>query len=183
MRANSTWNLAYVDLARIGFPLKLYYTALGLHTIFDLRQYEYQHRSPIIKAAEGDIVIDAGGCWGDTALYFANEVGRTGKVFTFEFIPDNLEIMERNLALNPDVRNRIEVVQMALWSESQQVLYCADKGAATRVSFERLQNADVPVPAVSIDDFVDRNRIERIDFIKMDIEGAELNALRGLCAL
>ena len=91
------WNLAYVDLTDIGYPIKLYYLASGIHTLFELNEYEYHQCSPVIKAMEGDVVIDAGGCWGDTALYFANEVGPGGKVFSFEFVPGNLNIMNRNL--------------------------------------------------------------------------------------
>jgi hypothetical protein len=53
-------------------------------TIFDLNEYEYDRCSATIKADKGDIVkgdilIDAGGCWGDTALCFANEVATDGK--------------------------------------------------------------------------------------------------------
>ena len=48
----------------------------------------------------GDYVIDAGGCYGDTALYFANEVGAKGKVFTYEFIPSNLTFLDKNISLN-----------------------------------------------------------------------------------
>lgn len=180
IKANfNAWNLAYVDLTDIGYPIKLYYGASGIHTLFELKEYEYHQCSPVIKAMEGDVVIDAGGCWGDTALYFANEVGPGGKVFSFEFVPGNLNIMNRNLALNPELRDRIEVIEKPLWDQSEQILYCEVNGPGSRVSFERSSEADVVVPTITIDDFLEQNQIERVDFIKMDIEGAELNALKG----
>ncbi len=41
------------------------------------------------------------------------------------------------------------------------------------------QRGDLSVEALTIDDFVDQNRLERVDFIKLDVEGAELRTLRG----
>jgi len=104
------FKLLHFDLKSIGFPLELYFVPGGVVITFILKQYEYQKRNPPVKALPGDYVIDAGGCWGDTALYFAHNVGETGKVLTFEFESDNLEILRKNLDLNPSTSKIIEVV-------------------------------------------------------------------------
>jgi len=44
----------------------------------------------LIQAEAGDVVIDAGACFGDTALYFANKVETEGIVYSSEFLPANL---------------------------------------------------------------------------------------------
>jgi hypothetical protein len=70
-------------------------------------------------------------------------------------------------------------VPNALWDKSNINLYCFDNGPGSKVNEYRTSNDDQEVQTVSIDDFVQKNNIDKIDFIKMDIEGAELNALRG----
>jgi hypothetical protein len=63
------------------FPVTLYQGASGLLDIFLLEQYKYDKQGTTIGAKKDDFVIDAGGCFGETALYFSNLVGEKGKVF------------------------------------------------------------------------------------------------------
>lgn len=173
------WRLHHFELDKIGISLNLYSMVGGILTNFVLKQYEYVNRKFSIKAQYGDYVIDAGGSWGDTALYFSEEVGSEGKVFTFEFIPSNIDIMIKNFGLNPELQNRIEIIQSPLWSESGITMFCNDNGPGSRVSDLRINQDDIQINTLSIDDFVLKNKLPRIDFIKMDIEGAELAALKG----
>lgn len=168
-------------LGAIGYPIEMYFLPLGVMNTFVLKQYAYTKRQPPIAAREGDCVIDAGGCYGDTALYFAHEVGPRGRVFSFEFAPDNLRIHEQNMNLNPELGRRIEVVSNALWDVSGKALYFRAFGPATQVTAgqEHPFEDSLLVATVSIDDFVREQSLPRVDFIKMDIEGAELRALRG----
>ena len=173
------WKLFYFELEPIGYPIRMFFLRVGVLNKFILKHYEYGQSNPIIKANEGDIVIDGGGCWGDTALYFAHEVGSQGKVYSFEFVPANLEILEKNLNLNPLLKPRIEVIKNALLDKSEQSLYYFDNGPGSKVSPDKQSNEDFRVTTISIDDFVQQNNLKKVDFIKMDIEGAELNALNG----
>lgn len=172
------WKLSKSEITNNGYQIRLYYRPMGIMDTFILKQYECPVQKQI-KAEDGDIVIDAGGCWGDTALYFASEVGEAGKVHTFEFIPSNVKIMKQNFGMNSILSKRIEIVENPLWSKSEQIVYYSDCGPASSVSFEKNQNTTEKVSTISIDDFVKNNGIKRVDFIKMDIEGAELSALKG----
>ena len=147
------WQLDQYDLRPIGFDIKLYLTALGVDLTFLKRQYEYSRGGTSIHAKAGDVVIDAGSCYGDTALYFAHQVGPQGRVFGFEFIGENLEILNRNLELNPPLSKRIEVVEAPLWETSGKVLYCVDNGPSSRVSDEPTEGAQ-EIKTLSIDDLV-----------------------------
>lgn len=173
------WKLSRFNLSGIGFPIRLEYVPLGILATFCSKQYEYNNVSPPIKVRESDIVIDAGGCWGDTALYFASMAGSRGRVYTFEFIPSNLEIMRANLNLNDALSPNITIVENPVWSQSDQTLFCIDNGPGSRVSSQRLSSDDITMKTVSIDDFIERRQLDRVDFIKMDIEGAELATLKG----
>ncbi len=173
------WSLKYFELDDIGYPLKLYSRPSGVTSMFMQCQYTYS-KLPSIEVHEGDYVIDAGGCWGDTALCFAYQVGANGKVYTFEFVPENLEIMKKNIQLNPELKERIEIIHKALWSGSNLTIFCSEKGPGSRIiASEKAKESGLKVTTLSIDDFVESYDIPRVDFIKMDIEGAELPALKG----
>lgn len=152
---------------------------MGISATFLDKQYEYNKISPAIKAKRGDVVIDGGGCLGDTALYFAHEVGDTGHVYTIEFIPSNLEIMSKNISLNKKLQKHITIVKHPLWNTSNVSLYYKDQGAASFVSFSNDSDSTDTINTITIDDLVQEQQLQKIDFIKMDIEGAEMNALKG----
>jgi FkbM family methyltransferase len=134
---------------------------------------------PLVYAEEGDVVIDAGGCWGDTALYFADKVGPTGKVYSFEFIPNNISLFKMNTGLNPEHQKRIELVPYPLSDSSGQQMFYKDDGPASRIERAPFSEQSGTINTLSIDDFVLKNNISKVDFIKMDIEGAEPNVLIG----
>jgi len=169
------------DLSPVGFALRTYCTTGGGSYVFLQRQYEYHCRDVHCKAEPGDVVIDAGACWGETSLYFAHEVGPTGRVVSFEFIPSNLEVLGKNVNANRDLADRITPIAKPLWSESDRTLYYVDWGPGSRVSFEKLREdfADTQCQTTTIDRVASELNLSRIDMIKMDIEGAELNALKG----
>jgi FkbM family methyltransferase len=174
-------SLRRVSLEKIGYPIELYFVPGGIMITFILKQYEYGKSAPKIKAQDGDYVIDAGGCWGDTALYFAHNVGERGKVYSFEFTPENIDIFQRNLDLNSQLAKRIEIVPNALWHSSGEMITYSPAGPGTFVTpgAPRNNGDALQVMTTSIDDFVSERQLPRVDFIKMDIEGAELNALKG----
>lgn len=169
------------DLSAVGFNMKAYCTGGGGSYIFLQRQYELHRGDVNCEAETGDVVIDAGACWGETSLYFAHQVGDTGLVIAYEFIPSNLVVLDRNLAENPVLTRRIKVLPQPVWNESGETLYYVDWGPGSRVSFAKMREdfADTQCLTTTIDDTVEQEGLLRIDFIKMDIEGAELYALKG----
>ena len=110
--------LELFDLANIGVPVQLRAQRMNVLHTYLLEQYCYRGSGATLSVDEGDVVFDGGGCWGDTALYFANRVGENGRVFSFEFLPKNLATFEENLAGNPSLRDRIEIVRRPLWNVS-----------------------------------------------------------------
>jgi FkbM family methyltransferase len=173
------WKLCRTNLKEIGYPLELYFTSKGIYTDFVLKQYEYHSGNNHIKPDKGDIVIDAGGCWGDTALYFASMVGKEGRVYTFEFIPSNLDILKRNISLNPDFKDNIIIIENPVWNISGKEAYYEDTGPGSTVSLDQRKNLTGVSYTLSIDDLVENKSLNQVDFIKMDIEGAELSSLKG----
>jgi FkbM family methyltransferase len=175
----NNWILNCFRLNQIGFPIELFSTPDGILITFIFRQYEYQKKKPGVLAQRGDYVIDAGGGWGDTALYFAHQVESGGKVYTFEFIPSNVEIIKQNLELNPGLMSQIDIIPHPLWEQSDVTLFSYDNGPGSMVTKEPRGNSDIRISTMSIDDFVKRDGVPKVNFIKMDVEGAELSALKG----
>jgi FkbM family methyltransferase len=169
------------DLAPMGYDLRCYCTVVGAAYVFLQRQYEFRRAGVVCKAEPGDCVLDAGACWGDTSLYFAHEVGARGQVWSFEFIPSNIRVLRRNLQANPELGRRITLIPQPLWEHPDQDLYYVDWGPGSRVSFEKLREdfEETKCATATIDSVVRTFEIPKVDFIKMDIEGAELSALRG----
>ncbi len=68
---------------------------------------------------------------------------------------------------------------MPLWSKSGEQLFVEGSGPGTRVSSNATRPDAIRRETLAIDDMVKNEKLDRVDFIKMDIEGAELEALRG----
>ena len=170
-----------LSLYRIPMPdgssVTMHGHSVELVSLFLLGQYRYTRGRVAVDVRPGDVVLDIGGCWGDTALYFAHLVGSAGKVYTFEFDPESLSILRANLELNPELAARVEVVERAVWERSGETLEFSQAGLCTALT----DGADggMPVESVTVDDFVEGAGITRLDLIKMDVEGAEGNVLRG----
>jgi FkbM family methyltransferase len=177
MHSNSGgFDLSLQDFDAFGFPARLILPNGGYLNTFALEQYACPSLG--VCAKSGDFVIDAGACWGDTAVYFAHKVGPKGKVFSFEFVPENLAVFRENLELNPDLAHRIEVVPHPIWSSSGISMGHSKQGPGAKVEPNGDTCRELPV-SLSIDDFVEKYQVPRVDLIKMDIEGAEFDALKG----
>lgn len=170
------WTLHKCEVPGQAGPIRLFLHPFGLATTFGMEHYALRREEVTIAASHGDVVLDAGGCWGDTALYFADKVGEAGRVACFEFDEGNLPLLRGNLALNPALAARIDIVEHPVWSSSGDSIQYTASGPSTHV---RSATGPLRATTVTIDDWVASQGIAKVDFIKMDIEGAELEALRG----
>ena len=138
-----------------------------------------QYAHPAVHAETGDVVLDCGAFKGETALWFACRIGDGGKVYAFEFVPLHAAALQDNLDRNPALASRIEIVPAALWSRSGMPVYCAYEGGGARISFDAAHGGEQVAETMTIDAFVEQRRVTKLDLIKMDIEGAEREALKG----
>ncbi len=125
----------------------------------------------------GMSVLDIGANIGFHTLLFARAVGPSGRVWAFEPDPGNFDTLRENLELNP-YRN-VTAVQAGVGTETGSAfLYRSPFHFDHRTYRTRESERGVPVEVVSVDEFLPPG--QRIDLVKMDIQGAEGMALRGM---
>lgn len=144
------------------------------------KQYYLDRNNISVKPMQDDVVIDAGGCFGDTAVFFAKSVGVNGHVYVFDPLLIHGEVIKHNIKQN-NLSATITYVASAVGESSNGIQdnQIMQSDSIVNPGFN-LQNAkDNEFPIISIDDYFDQHNVEKINFIKMDIEGYELLALMG----
>jgi FkbM family methyltransferase len=136
----------------------------------------YQH---FYKVKESDIVLDAGANCGHLSILFSKLTGKKGIVYAFEPDTYNVERIERNICLNNDLPWNIKIENLLLWDENKWIDFYEAGSVGSSAIWIPDSDKCVKKEAVRIDDWVANNNIEKLDFIKMDIEGAEIEALAG----
>ena len=124
----------------------------------------------------GDVVVDAGANIGIYSQFLARCVGATGVVHSFEPSPENFKRLQFATRKLTNVR----VSQAAVGECSgRSRLYLSDKLNVDHRTYatEGDSRRAVQIDIVALDDFFEPG--QRVDLIKMDIQGYELHALRG----
>lgn len=139
-----------------------------------LGTYEPAHTNLLGRiAAPGMIVLDVGAHTGYYSLLLARLVGEPGTVWAFEPHPINCAYLRRHVRMNRLTNVRIE--ELAVSDEQGTVGFKPGTGSGTG---KLAADGPMEVQSVSIDGFCARASI-RPALIKLDVEGAELSALRG----
>lgn len=146
----------------------------GLLALVLKRQYYLSRPGVRIQPEPGDVVFDAGAFVGETAVAFAADVGPAGKVFAFDPLPDHITAIEHNARQN-GFGERVRPVPLALSNTVRDTAGCGVSGL--NPGFNVFGKDDLPL--TTIDHQMAAGLSERLDFLKMDIEGAELAALHG----
>ncbi|MBZ5623057.1 MAG: FkbM family methyltransferase [Acidobacteriia bacterium] len=128
---------------------------------------------------EGAIVLDCGANIG-TFTKWAVRHG-AGTVVAIEPAPENLECLRRNFA--DEIRaGKVVIFEGGVWDRNDKLFLTSDAGnpgADRIVQSPRAAEAGTWVPLTTIDELVSKLKLQRVDFIKMDIEGSEQKALTG----
>ena len=133
------------------------------------------------KIKVGNIVVDVGANIGLHTLNMAKIVGNTGQVFAFEPDPSNFEILRKNVKIN-NYQNIILEQKACADKYGRTTLYQSDHPGMHRVFPQTKQaKGQVQVELTSLDKyFIDSNLADKINFIKIDVEGLEFSVLKGM---
>lgn len=138
---------------------------------FLLDGYSY---GDLASVCPGDTVYDIGAYTGCTALYFSKRAGPNGKIYAFEPEPQNFKLLKSNIQ-DAALKN-VEARNLAATAENGHIFITPDCKYWARATGE---GKGVKISSVCLDEFIMAEG-GKADFIKMDIEGGELEALKGL---
>jgi len=134
---------------------------------------------------KGDVVLDIGGHTGAWTIPYAKFVGENGFVYVFEPEKEGAEAIQRNIYLN-NISNA-KLFQVAITDKSGSLEFYVRPDKRTHSIFEETHGKSplgiehtYKVDAFKIDDLIKKGNIKQPEFIKLDVEGAELLALEGM---
>jgi len=158
----------------------------GDNVLFQVKSIIIQdtyHVKDFVK--EDSHVIDAGANIGIFSI-FASQYAKSGKIYAFEPASETFKILKENTAYYEN----IEVFKLALGNEnkkgkirifsiSKEVSTLVDSSVADKFSQNFGEFIEEEIEVVKLDEFLMQNKIPKIDFIKIDVEGYELKVLDG----
>jgi FkbM family methyltransferase len=147
-----------------------------------------EDESPIVSLVtdlvrKGDVFFDVGANFGFYSCFVSPLIGSTGSVHAFEANPRLIPILSRSLELNRKQSTiQLNAVAVGRQSNTHLPFYGVDRIGSSSLHAHGWLDREkaVLVPVITIDDYVRKNNINRIDVMKIDIEGAELEAFQGM---
>lgn len=149
--------------------------------ILNFRHYERLDSAMIFELVrDGDIVLDIGGNIGYYSIALAK--ARNATIHAFEPIESTYKQLVANVYYN-GVQDRVRINNFGLFDKSGELtfyVYKQDFGnASAAIMHEEKENEKIVCKVEQLDEYVKAQGVERIDFIKLDVEGAEIFALKG----
>jgi len=151
---------------------------LSINRVYE--EFETKVVKKIIK--KGDVVVDLGAMIGYYTLIFAKLVGNEGKVHAFEPEPTNFEILKKNVEIN-GYKNVILVRKAVSSKTGMEKLFISkwNKGGNTMLDLKDFDQS-IKIDSIRLDDYL-TDFAGKIDFIKIDIEGFEIEAIKGMSSV
>ncbi len=185
--ARGPWRDKEVEVSRGGLRWRL-----DLREGIDLSIYLLGSFEPSVTksyrrlVSPGDVVLDIGANVGSHTLPLARAVGDSGRVFAFEPTGWAFSKLQANLALNPDLASRVTAEQVMLVGPGESTVPGAiysswPLASGTQlhpVHRGRLMSTDDARP-VTLDGYLADVGIDRVDFVKLDVDGSEPDVLAG----
>ena len=141
-------------------------------------KYETELFKKLIR--KGMVVVDVGANIGYYTLLAARCVGEGGKVFAFEPDPYSYSLLHRNIEVNR--YENVIPVRKAVFSKSGRMKLFLDKNNLGGHSLSEAnvdKSSSIMIEATTLDDYF-KNTDYKIDVIKMDVQGSEMDVLEGM---
>lgn len=144
---------------------------------FDFEDKTFQEIERLTK--KGDTIIDIGANIGYVSLLCSQKTKANGKIYGFEPDRYNRDKFKKNSSLNTDLA--VEIVPMAVGAKrgwvSMDVRKSHNRGMNQVI--ENLDRQSTSVELITLDEFVTSKSITKVDLIKIDVEGYEMDVLKG----
>lgn len=140
----------------------------------NLNEGPYEHGR--VKLEKGDVVFD---CGANIGLFSSIAASKGCRCYAFEPVPETVSYLERTKLLYPD---KIEISDYALSNEDgfSKLYITKDTNISnSMLALNQTKDNYIEIRTITIDNYVKVNNIEKVDFIKADIEGAERYMIMG----
>ena len=170
----------YIDLTDSGFSRTIFYR--GVHEPLTTRLIKEEVKPDMV-------VLDVGANMGYYVLLEARAVGENGSVYALEPVPATFQILQRNVHLNR--LSNVHLFQMALGAEDgEATMYVMEKLNWSHLAHDRWPSqrmerlraqarATIQVPLRTLGTFLQEAAIPRVNFLRMDVEGFEVDIIQG----
>ena len=137
----------------------------------------YKLATRYLRVESGDVVLDVGACRGEFIVPVAENVGNKGLVVAIEPEPGNLVALKKAVSGLGNVR----IVNKCACNRKEKVKLFLSKypGEHSLVNLGEKMERTIETQADTLDNICSQLKIKMVDFIKMDIQGTELQALEG----
>lgn len=128
----------------------------------------------------GDIVLELGAFCGYGTMKISEMVGEKGKVIAVEADKINYKILEKNVLKN-NFKN-IKIVNKGIWNSKGKLSLFKESNQRNSLVKDLLNNveSDEMIEVDTVDNILKDLEIERVDFVTMEINAAEIEALQGM---
>ena len=182
-----------IKFLKIGDPLMLeiYVPKHNYNIYCPLNKEDFivmtRHEDDIIERflpKQGDIVVDIGAHMGRYTIISSKRVGANGKVVAIEAHPGNFEMLKSNIKLNQ--LTNVTPLNYAVYSKETKIkLYLPEVESGYTIyntimsNRARTEDKFVEVSANTLDYLLQLNEITDVNWVKIDVEGAEFEVLKG----
>jgi len=129
------------------------------------------------NVAVGSVCVDVGANIGAMTLGLCKAVGSSGRVFAFEPGLPFLTRLKKNINANPQFLSRVEIIPSAV-SDKEGYLFWNEDAVECR-NASCISKTGIKIECTTLDSFATKYNLQRLDFVKLDIEGMELEAMQG----
>jgi len=156
-------------------PVTVISTKLQINLLNKYRQYFMQRNMINFNPSAGDVVFDCGACIGDISMLFAGLVGERGEVHLFDPVPLHTRYCQLQSSMNPSLSKIFRINAKAVGDITRD--FMGEKNDSDEIRPGGLSVDSFTM--TTLDDYAEVKDIKRVNLIKMDIEGAEMSALKG----
>ncbi|NLO19752.1 MAG: FkbM family methyltransferase [Ignavibacteria bacterium] len=171
-----------ISSIRAGIKMNLDIREYIQSTLYLFGHYELPLMKYIEKnVKESQVVFDIGANVGFLTLTFSKQAKKNGKVYAFEPEPKNFKKLQENVLLNNFQNISLNNFAISSINDKLKLYLSDDNNFGTHSLVNERNNSEnyVNVDTVKLDDFVFQNNIKKIDWMKIDVEGAELDVVNG----
>lgn len=179
-RSSPSWLKEHFDSILEGALIEtdIKFSIRTLHDFFVISSLWEEQLTRVFKLGKGMTFLDVGAHIGRYTLRAGMMVGKEGKIIAVEPNRDNFDVLVRNIALNR-LTNCIPLNLAAYSSDTELDLFHGPSSAEHSIK-EDFGKGSQKVKSRALDNVLEEIGVKKVDMVKIDVEGAELEVLRGM---